>query len=431
MTTVFLSPRAVLAALVGLNCLLGCRLAFADDSFADKPLADKSSSDILPRWSFCGYGTFGVAHSNDNMADFTANALTPGGVGHSHEWSATVDSRVGVQLGLALDSRWSAVVQLVSERTLENGYAPVVEWANIKYQATPDLSVRLGRIALPLFLAGDYRKAGYALPWVRPPVELYGAIPISNSDGVDASYRWSADGVHNVTQAFFGRTDLSLSPTTRAKARAITGLSNTTTAGALTVRASAMTTELSVDIGRELFDALRGFGPQGAALAGRFELKAKRTDVAALGFNYDPGAWFLMGEIGRLNARSFLGDKTAGYLSAGYRHGDLTPYVSYAASRANSATTSAGLDLGALPPPLAAPGAQINAGLNQLLAAIPRQHTLSAGVRWDLRANYALKLQVDRLTPQLGSNGTFINVQPGFRSGQPVTVLSAAVDFVF
>jgi hypothetical protein len=426
MITVFLSPRAVLATLVAVSCVLSFGRAMAGEL-----LADASPAEAFPRWSLGGYGTLGLAHSNDNMADFTANALTPGSVGHSHEWSAAVDSRVGLQLGLALNSSWSAVVQLVSERTLENGYTPVVEWANIKYQATPDLSVRLGRIALPLFLAGDYRKAGYALPWVRPPVELYGAIPISNSNGVDASYRWSAGDVHNLTQVFFGRTDLSLSPTARAKAHAMIGLSNTTSTGALTVRASVMTTELSVDIGRDLFDALRFFGPRGAALAERFELNAKRTDVAAAGFNYDPGAWFFMGEIGRLNARSFLGDKTAGYLSAGYRHGDLTPYVSYAASRANSATTSAGLDLGALPPPLAAVGGQLNAGLNQLLAAIPRQHSLSAGVRWDLRANYALKLQADRVTPRQGSNGTFINVQPGFRSGRPVTVLSAAVDFVF
>jgi hypothetical protein len=93
-------------------------------------------------------------------------------------------------MALNLDSKWSAVLQLVSERTLRDGYAPVVEWANLQYQVTPDLSVRVGRIALPLFLTGDYRKAGYALPWVRPPVELYGAIPLSNSDGVDASYRW-------------------------------------------------------------------------------------------------------------------------------------------------------------------------------------------------------------------------------------------------
>jgi hypothetical protein len=103
----------------------------------------------------------------------------------------------------------------------------------------------------------------------------------------------------------------------------------------------------------------------------------------------------------------------------------------YSASRANMETRVAGVDVSGLPPQQAAMGAQLNAGLNQLLAAIPRQRTVSAGVRWDLYPNYALKLQYDRSTPQQGSTGTFINVQPGFRSGQPITVLSAALDFVF
>jgi hypothetical protein len=417
MTVEFSPLRATVATLM----MLSCRMAPAGEVV----------DDDRPRWTFGGFGTLGVAHSGEHAADFTANVLNPGDAGYSRDWSAAVDSRLGMQLGVNLDGAWSAVLQLVSERTLRGGYAPRVEWANIQYQATPDLSVRAGRIALPLFLSGDYRKAGYALPWVRPPVELYGAIPLSNSDGVDASYRWRAGGANNLTQAFFGRTDLSLSPGARAQARALSGLSNTTTAGALTLRASFLTTQLSVDIARELFDALRAFGPQGAALAARYDVNAVRADVEAIGFNYDPGAWFAMGEIGRMNARSYLGDKTAAYLSAGYRIGDVTPYLAYSVSRANTPASTAGLDLAALPPPLAAAGAGLNAGLNQLLAAIPRQRSVTAGARWDLCPDYALKLQYDRITPRQGSTGTFINVQPGFRPGRPIAVLSAALDFVF
>ena len=416
--TVEFSPLRAVATLMMLSCCMA-RAGEAVDG------------DDASRWTFGGFGTLGVVHSSEDAADFSANVLNPGDAGHTRHLSAGVDSRLGMQLGLNLDSSWSAVLQLVSERALRGGYAPKVEWANIQYKVTSDLSVRVGRIALPLFLTGDYRKAGYALPWVRPPVELYGAIPLSNSDGIDASYRWRAGDANNVTQAFIGRTDLSLSPTARAQARALSGLSNTTTAGALTVRASVMSTQLSVDIARELFDGLRAFGPQGTALATRYDVNAVRAEVAAIGFNYDPGAWFAMGEIGRMNARSYLGDKTAAYLSAGYRFGDVTPYLAYSASRANTPTTTAGLDLAALPPPLAAAGAQLNAGLNQLLASIPRQRSVTAGVRWDLCPNHALKLQYDRVTPEQGSNGTFINVQPGFRSGRPIAVLSAALDFVF
>jgi len=418
MTVEFSPLRAAVATLM----MLGCCMARAGE-----PVADADAR----RWTFGGFGTLGVAHSSEQEADFTANVLNPGDVGHSRAWSAGVDSRLGMQLGVNLDNSWSAVLQLVSERTLSGGYAPKVEWANISYQLTPDVSVRAGRIALPLFLAGDYRKAGYALPWVRPPVELYGVIPLSNSDGVDASYRWRAGDSNNSTQVFVGHTDLPVSAVARAQARRMGGLSNTTTAGALTVRASFLTTRLSVDIARELFDGLRAFGPQGVALAQRYDINAVRADVSTIGFSYDPGAWFLMGEIGRMNARSYLGDKTAGYLSAGYRAGDVTPYLAYSASRPNTATSTPGLELSALPPPMAAAGARLNAGLNQLLAAIPRQSSITAGVRWDLCTNQALKLQYDRITPRQGSTGSFINVQPGFRSDRPIAVLSAALDFVF
>jgi len=64
-----------------------------------------------------------------------------------------------------------------------------VEWANLIYALSPDASVRIGRIVLPTFMVADSRKVGYANPWVRPPVEVYGLVPITQSDGLDASYR--------------------------------------------------------------------------------------------------------------------------------------------------------------------------------------------------------------------------------------------------
>jgi hypothetical protein len=420
MTVDFSPKRASMATVLMLSCCA---------ALAGEP-ADLVE-DGVPRWNLGGFGTLGMARSNNNQADFTANVLSPGAVGASHQWSAAVDSRVGVRAGVRLSSDWSAVLQLVSERTLRNGYAPTVEWAYLQYRATPELNLRVGRIMLPLFLAGDYRKAGYALPWVRPPAELYGAVPLSSSDGAEASYRWQAGDVHNLTQLFYGRSDIPATPGARAKADGLGGVSNTSSAGALTLRASILHANLSVNIGRELFDGLRQFGAQGEALSQRYELSAKPVYIAALGFAYDPGQWFAMGEIGRFNARSYLGDKTAAYLSAGYRYRDLTPYLVYSASRPNSSTHVAGLDLAALPPRQAAIGAQLNGGLNQLLAAIPRQYTVSAGMRWELHPSYALTLQYDRVTPQQGSTGTFVNLQPGFRSGQPVAVLSAALDFVF
>ena len=192
-----------------------------------------------------------------------------------------------------------------------------------------------------------------------------------------------------------------------------------------------LTSDLSIDVLRDFFDGLRQFGPQGAALAEHYAVDHKRAVAFSVGASYDPGNWFVMGELGRMKSRSFLGDTTGVYASAGYRFGDFTPYVGYARVRANSATTEAGLDLAGLPPGAAATGAGLNAYLSWLLTTIPVQRTLSIGTRWDCTTDVALKLQFDRVTPLGGSRGTFINVQPAFRSGRSVNVASAVLDFVF
>ena len=391
----------------------------------------QADDESKPDWTLGGFGSVGVVHSNERYANFTASPTTPGSAGFTHRWSADVDSRLGAQLDVNLSPRWSAVLQLVSERGLDHSYTPKVEWANIKYQYSADFSVRLGRIALPVFINGDYRKAGYALPWVRPAVEVYGMLPISNSDGVDASYRWSVGEFKNVTQLFYGYDEVKISDTANAKASNLAGLSNTTTYGALSVRASVLTTKLDVNVARPLFDAFRQFGPQGAALAERYDIDGKRTSVANLGFNYDPGNWFLMGELARMIANSYLGNNTAFYLSSGYRIGNLTPYITYSQVKTSTATSDPGLSLTGLPPQFAFPAAGLNAGLNQLLSTIAIQHTVTLGARWDFMPNVALKLQFDHLRPQGGSSGTLIKVQPGFSSGHGINVMSAVLDFVF
>ncbi|MFL6659814.1 MAG: hypothetical protein ACJ8GW_17160 [Massilia sp.] len=384
-----------------------------------------------PTWTFGGFGSLGMARSDFHDADFNANVLKGDGTGYSSGWSPNIDSRLGAQLGVTLDKKWSGVLQVITEQRFDNSFQPIVEWANIKYQATPDLALRAGRIALPIFLDADYRKIGYAYPWVRPPVEVYGAIPITNSDGLDASYRWRAAGVKFTTQAFFGRTDLKLTATNHVKARGIAGITQTAEVGALTVRASTFNARLNVSLARELFDGFRQFGPQGVAIADRYDVINKRVNGVTIGANYDPGQWFLMAEAGSMDGHSFLAHTHSMYASAGYRAGNFTPYAAYSRVRSMDPTSNPGLSLNGLPPPYAAAAAQLNAGLDVLLHAIPIQNTVAMGLRWDLRSDMALKLQYERLSPKDGSRGSLVNLQPAFHSDQSVHVTSVVLDFVF
>lgn len=391
----------------------------------------RAADEAAPNWSFSGFGSAGVVHSDYRKADFTSSILKGEGAGATRDWNANIDSRLGGQLDLKFDKRWSAVVQLVVDQRYDLSHKPRVEWANIKYQATPDLALRVGRIALPIFLIADYRKVGYAYPWARTPVEVYGGAPVTNSDGVDLTYRWRHAGVKHVTQVFFGSTEVKLTETTAVQSHAIRGITHNAEIGATTLRASLFSSHVDTNIARPLFDGFRQFGPAGIAIADKYDVVHKRYDIVALGVNYDPGQWFVMSEGGTTNGHSFLAKSVGMYVSAGYRAGNFTPYVTYSMVKAKSGTSDPGLPLTGLPPAYAAAAGQLNAGLNALLMATASQHSVSAGLRWDFRPDMALKLQYDRVVPREGTRGTLINLQPGFRSGRAVNITSAVLDFVF
>ncbi|MDY0961911.1 MULTISPECIES: hypothetical protein [Massilia] len=406
-----------------------CALAFLS-SHASGAEAPGEPATPTPVLKLSGFGTLGAVYADARSADFTASVLRADGAGHTRAWSPDVDSRLGAQLDLDLGA-WSGVLQVVSEQRLDGSYAPQLEWANIKYQLTPDLAVRAGRIALPVFLGAESRKIGYTIPWVRTPVEVYGSLPISSSDGLDATWRWSTGSVLHATQVFAGRTDQDLRNGLRIKAEDIVGLSHSIERGAVSARLSAASGRLNTAIGEELFTVLRRFGPAGDALANRYEIKDKRVSMVSIGMSVDPGAWFVTAECGRTRTDSLLGGGTSMYVGAGLRRGALTPYAGYAQVRADVPTRDPGLPTDGLPPPLAAAAGQINAGINDFLATIPVQSTWSAGLRWDAATNIALKLQLDRVRPREGSRGTLINNQPDLRPDRAVHVGSVALDFVF
>jgi hypothetical protein len=400
-------------------------------SLSGLSLAGAARAQDKPDWRISGFGTLGVVHASERNADYTSSVFKANGAGATRRWSTDVDTRLGMQLDATLARRWSAVLQVVSEQGLDNTYRPRVEWANVKFQATPELALRVGRIALPIFLTADYRKVGYAYPWVRPPVEGYNVLPVTSSDGIDATLRWGLGPVRNASQVFYGHSAVPLIDSLHVYGRGGIGISNTSDWGALSVRANVVSAEISSNIGAELFDAFNAFGPIGQDLTRRYAMDHKRMMLANIGVNYDPGTWFVMAEAGHTVSHSFLGSTRSAYVSAGWRQGAFTPYVTWARVRAAGATTDPGLPAAFLPPALAPTAAALNAGLNFLLWTIPQQTSQAVGMRWDLRTNMALKLQYDRVTPLEGSRGTFINPTPRFTPGHASHVASVALDFVY
>jgi hypothetical protein len=392
---------------------------------------DSTTDSGQSMFSFSAFGTLGAVHSSEDRADYAASPLAPNGAGFTHDWSPDIDSRLGAQVTAHFTPQLSAMLQVISEQSYDKTYKPGVEWANIAYQATPDFSVRVGRIVLPMFLLSDSRKVGYANPWLRPPVEFYALSPIFDSDGADVNYKLHIGGVVNTLVGTYGNLNFKASGGGEFEVRRLWVIADTLEYGLLTLHIAYQGSNFTYHTLDTLFDAFRQFGPQGIALADKYDLDHKRAEVITAGALYDPGRWFVTGEWGRRDLHSAIGKSTAWYLSGGYRLAKFTPYVTYADVRSNSNTFDPGLDVSALPSVLQGPAAGLNAGLNAVLGTSAVQNTISLGSRWDVMKNVDLKLQYDHVNLGQGSAGTLINVQPDFQRGGTVNLLSIAIDFVW
>jgi hypothetical protein len=393
--------------------------------------ADETDPSIF---SFNGFGTLGVVHSSEGQADFVSSSLKPKGAGYSDDWSLAVDSLIAGQVTANVTPKLTAVVQVIAAQNYDDSYTPNTEWANIKYEFSSTFNARIGRTVLPVFLVSDLRKVNYVNAWVRPPVELYGLVPVSTIDGIDLNYRFRVGDVSNNIKAIYGNSQNQLPDSAGGGTVTVNDQLGIVYDGeyrALTVHlAYVKSDDVTLQSVEPLFDALRQFGPQGIAIANKYDPNDTPLSFIGIGGTYNPGPWFLTSEWGTTRSNSLIGKRSAWYVTAGYRVGKFTPYLTFAETTANELSDRE-LTISALPPFLAGPGEAINAALAENLGPLPDQQTISAGIRWDFMDNVCLTVQFNHADIGSDSDGTLGNIQPGFEPGGSFNVFSASVDFVF
>ena len=354
------------------------------------------AEEAAPSVRLRGFGTIGAVHSSIDRGDFTASTRQSSGAGFSHRWAWGVDSKLGLQLDAKFSEQLSGVVQFVSRQRPDKTYAPEPEWANLQYRPHPDVGLRAGRILLPAYMAAESRLVGYGNPWIRPPIETYNLVVLTRSDGVDVSYRTQIGRVTNIVQALYGQQDEGIvlatplgSTTLKVRVKELAGIADTMENGAWTVRAAAFTAK---------------------ALIGNAE---GRVYFYSLGAVYDPGPWFIQGEWAILDPRIRVLDgntqrRSGFYATIGYRRNAWTPYATYSWTGPSS-------------------------GRPLPNTRSIQQRTLSAGLRWEVAKNAAIKAEFSRidLGGGGGGNGYFIHIQPGFPLAGAGNVASVAIDFVF
>ncbi|MGC4060321.1 MAG: hypothetical protein QM749_05515 [Aquabacterium sp.] len=418
--------------------------------------ADYTSPDGNFRMS--GFGTLGAVRSSTDDAIFNYPGQGGGATKHG---SLDPDSKIAVQGTYKFAPTVSATSQVMTKYDADGQYVPNIEWAFAKWQATPGLSVRAGRMGAPYFMISDFRDVGYANTTVRPNIDVYGQVPVSQFEGADLSYQmplgsttltstlWGGDSKAQYASSLtttptdvvikrqvglnfqleltegltlrLGRSHgkLSINSTSGdqliASARQLAVASAKYAAGAPTVAAglsglgqTARAAQVTNAIAGAQADAV-GFNQ----IADTFTTEGVDASFTGIGLAYDQDNWVANAEFTKRKTKSFITDTTGWYGMVGYRIAKFTPYVGFSKIKTdrrsqNTIQSNALVATGTNSPTFAAfdgAAAAVNGNTPLLSASADAllstqahdQHTSTLGVRWDATSSLAIKAQLDHI----------------------------------
>jgi hypothetical protein len=347
--------------------------------------ADNGFNALSDMFTYNGFGTVGIAHTDTDRAIWVQNIQTYGATKENFDYRT--DSKLAVQ-GTVTPTQWlSATAQALTEERYGPAMTTQFEWAFVKVKPLPELSVRGGRMELPTFLISDTRNVGYANLWLRAPDEVYGQPLFDVYTGGDVTYQ-HAVGPYNMSfNALYGtstsETELAPGVERIVFGHNMIGYNATVDVDGMTMRVSRVTTD------RTYVDHRISYPP----LSWTFD---------SVGATYDLHALVLQGEFIERRTSNPSINVNGYYLLGGYHLGKWTPYGMYSVGE-----TIGGAD-GAVP--------------------FASMHVVSAGTRFDAFKNIDFKMQIEHATAYQGGS-PFENQAPDFNNHG--NIFSLVVDFVF
>lgn len=434
--------------------------------------ADYQSPDGNFRMS--GFGTLGAVHSSTN--DVGVNYLGQGG-GAGTTPNLNPDTKVAVQGSYKISPTLSATTQIMTKYDANAAYEPKVDWVFAKWQALPALTLRGGRMGAPFFMISDFRDVGYANTAVRPALDVYAQVPVSQFEGADATYQFNLNSATINATLYAGDSKADYASARKKQGQplapsefSLSGLQGINLSAemdnGLTLRVGKSRGKVSVQSPSmdQLVAATGAGGPlaavPGLAAAVDQSVIVQDKDISFTGFgvNFDQDNWVISAEYTKRRSEKFISSTTGWYGNVGYRIGKFTPFVGLSRlsvdrvtanavtapfSAAQIAALQAGLPgtLAQYTAALTANGgaAQVSTGVQALLDTQKiAQRTTTLGTRWDAMPNVAVKFQWDHVTKPADSYGLFFTEDPygskatSFRdSTRRVNILSLSVDVVF
>jgi hypothetical protein len=290
------------------------------------------------------------------------------------------DTTLGIQISAPVSDRFSLTGQLVA-RGVED-YDIDASWAYASFEASDELTVRIGRLRIPFFYYSDFLEVGYAYNWIRPPEEVY-RIGFSSVDAIDATYTTELGDVESSFQAYYGRYEEDLTVNGTELAFDLTNFFG----GVATFTYEEFT-------GRFTYHQADVETPDSTLIA-----DAETSWFAGAAFIYDDGANLAVVEFTTVDNDSVLTDDDAWLAMYARRlSDDLTVHFTYANENDKQDEAIQG------------PAGFIN-----------DQESYITGVRYDIESNVALKFEV-----QYNDEKTKASVE-----GEDAVFYSAAIDMVF
>lgn len=393
--------RRLIVALATLQLVAGVARADHEDSF-----------------TVHGFGTLGVARTTSDQVEFVRDISQPRGA--RSDWDGRVDSVLGLQANWRVTHDLEAVVQGVSRYRYDRTFTPEIAWAYLKYDPTPSVSLRAGRLGTEFFMLADSRLVGYSYLTVRPLGDYFWYLPFYSIDGADIMLSLPLGDNVLRGKMFYGISDGSLPLADRQWK--IDG--SPMLGGYLEYQLASWQMRLSyanikfrnsLPITQDFYaipPALLSPAAVDASLD-YLETANTRSHYYSLGVVYDSGPWQLQFMLNHVDQGSnAFESSSAGYVLAGYRIGPVTPFIGY--SRVESERR----------------GNRMNWAVNRIMGdSRSVQATTIVGARWDVARNIALKAQWDGIRGDPSSIFPYRREQPGW-SGK-LDVFSLTMDFVF
>ncbi|MBL4606679.1 MAG: hypothetical protein JKY01_02485 [Pseudomonadales bacterium] len=117
--------------------------------------------------------------------------------GISDSGSYLTDTRLGLQGTGKVNDKISITTQLVAKNNRDN-FELDANWLYANITLNPNYRVKLGRMQQPMYLFSSQLEAGYSMPWVRPPQEVYEQQFFNDYTGIEFEMKRYMAG-HDVT----------------------------------------------------------------------------------------------------------------------------------------------------------------------------------------------------------------------------------------